>query len=98
MPGLSIQVSNNPVFFPQLNGGGCEREHFTATKTATQQNCENRVVPFTSKVRVAGCREQSFTLVSGQPIPKAQADPSDSFYATDTGGEFRTVRIASRKI
>jgi hypothetical protein len=63
---------------------------FAATKTATQQNSKNRVVPFASKVRIAGCREQSFTLVSGQPIPKAQANPSPSFHATDAGGEFRT--------
>ncbi len=50
-------VDSYIAFFPDLNRGCCECEHLAATKTTTQKNGKNSVVPLASKVRIVSRRE-----------------------------------------
>jgi hypothetical protein len=90
MPGLSMEVSNHPVLFPELNGRCRKGEQFTAPQSTTNQKSKDGVVAFAPKTIALRVQQQRAALIGSEPVAQTHADSAYAFDSTDAGGKFWT--------
>ena len=70
MSGLSQKVGYDPVLFAELYGLNVQAEQLAASKPASDQHGEDRVVPFATERIAVRTRQKPFALLGGEPVPE----------------------------
>ena len=75
MSGLAQKVGYDPVLFAELYGLNVQAEQLAASKPASNQHGEDRVVPFAMERIAVRTRQKPLTLRYGESVPDTNPNP-----------------------
>jgi hypothetical protein len=67
-----------------------QAEQLAASKSASDQHGEDRVIPFAAERIRNQTRQKPFALLGGEPVPDTNSNPAHSLNPSDSGCKFRT--------
>ena len=88
MSAFPDEVDDRPTLFPSLQVIETEIGQFTSSKTATEQNGNDRSVSLSLESFGIGRLPQIASFLRGQPIPQTNTQFLHALYASNTGCEF----------
>lgn len=91
-PALPRKVGYDPVLFAELYGLDVQAEQLPASKSASDQHGEDRIVPFATERIAARTHQKPLVLFRREPVPYTNRNPAYSFDPPDPGRKFRTQK------
>ena len=88
MTAFSLEISDHPVSFPELDIFQLQRSSLRPAKTATDQDRDHGAVPPLFGSECAKCANQA--LADRQPVADADAEPTSALYSADASSQIRT--------
>ncbi len=90
VPPLADQIHYGPVVISLLNGIQIQAGDFTPSQPTTEEQTQNRPVPFSFDARDIGSRKDGPALFRREPVPQPHPQSLRTFHPLDAGGEFWT--------
>jgi len=79
MAGFAVEVGNDPVLFPELNGIDRKGKKFAAPQSTTNQKSQDGMVPLAPETIALGLQQQRTALIGSEPVAQSHADPAHAF-------------------
>ncbi|HEV3061848.1 MAG TPA: hypothetical protein VGY48_26585 [Vicinamibacterales bacterium] len=90
MPALADEIGNDPVLLALLNPPELQGQQLPPPKATPEEHREHRVIAELARYGRCPLRQQSPSLIRGEPVPQPDPEPAHALHAPNTGRELRT--------
>ena len=90
MTAFSVEISDHPVSFSELDILQLQRSSLCPSEAATDQDSDHGTVSPLFGGERAKCVDQAPALFDREPVADADAEPTSALYSADTSSQIRT--------